>query len=212
MPATILTYLNIGKRQYRGDPRAWETCPVSDTGSGSPQDRVKPLLRVRQIRGYTDEPPTDEQLAAVADAARWSGSSTNDQPWRFIVIRDREAISRLAEAGQPQTRTLRTAPAAIAVVLPRDEYGISRAYDDGRATERILIAANMVGLAAGIAWIRKDVAAAAAEILGLPPDRFVRTIVAVGHPTEAALAPKSPPGQGRLPRDQVVFEERWPHD
>ena len=42
--------------------------------------------------------------------------------------------------------------------------------------------------------------------------RFVRTIVVVGNPTEAARAPKSAPGQARLPRDQVVFEGRWPSE
>ena len=40
----------------------------------------------------------------------------------------------------------------------------------------------------------------------------LRTIVAVGHPTERARQPNSPPGQARLPRDQVVVEERWPAD
>jgi len=34
--------------------------------------------------------------------------------------------------------------------------------------------------------------------------------VVVGHPTEAAQAPKSAPGKARLPREQVVFEGRWP--
>jgi nitroreductase len=110
----------------------------------------------------------------------------------------------------PQTRSLKTAPAAIAIVLPDDDHAISRAYDEGRAAERILIAANLVGLAAGIAWITTPVRPLVSELLGLPADRFVRTIVVVGHPTEAALALKSPPGKGRLPRSETVFDERWP--
>jgi nitroreductase len=183
---------------------------MSDLPEPRARDLVRPLVRVRQIREYTPEPPSDEELAAIADAARWSGSSSNQQPWRFIVIRDPVTISRLHEAGVPQTRTLRTAPAAIAITLPQDEYGVSRAYDEGRAVERIMIAANLLGLAAGIAWIRKDVASLTSELLGLPADHFVRTVVAIGHPTEAALAPKAAPGQGRLPRADVVFEERWP--
>lgn len=176
------------------------------------RERVRPLIRVRQIREFTAEPPTDEELAAIVDAARWTGSGGNEQPWRFIVIRDPEVISRLHVAGVPQTRTLRTAPATIAIVLPGEDSGISRAYDEGRAAERILIAANLVGLTAGIAWIRRDIAPIASELLGLPVDHFVRTVMAIGHPTEAALKPKAPPGQGRLPRDQVVFDERWPPD
>jgi nitroreductase len=178
----------------------------------SAHDAVRPLVRVRQIREFTDEPPTDDQLAAIADAARWSGSSTNAQPWRFIVIRDPATIRGIHEAGLPQTRGLLTAPAALAIVLPDDEHAVSRAYDDGRAAERALIAAELVGLRAGISWIRPDVRPVVSELLGLPAGRYVRTVLAIGHPTKAALAPKNPPGAGRLPREETVFEERWPAD
>jgi nitroreductase len=183
---------------------------MSESPDPSARDLVRPLLRVRQIREFTPELPTDEELAAIADAARWSGSSANTQPWHFIVIRDREVLARLAAGGVPQTRTLRTASTAIAIVLPEGGHEVSLAYDEGRATERILIAANLLGLTAGIAWIRKDVASLASEMLALPADQFVRTIVAIGYPTAVALLPKSEPGKGRLPRAEVVFEERWP--
>ena len=173
-------------------------------------DAVRPLLRVRQVREFTDEPPSEAQLQAITDAARWSGSSTNSQPWRFITIRSRDVLARLHDAGLPQTRSLKTAPAAVAIVLPDDEHAISHAFDEGRVAERMLIAAQAVGLRAGIAWIRSDVRSLIAELIGLPAGRFVRTLVVIGHPTEAALAPKNPPGKARLPRDEVVFADRWP--
>jgi nitroreductase len=184
-------------------------CRVSDDAR-TPADVVRPLLRVRQIREFEPGPPSDEQLAAIADAARWSGSSTNSQPWRFIVIRDREALRRIHDAGLPQTRSLATAPAAIAIVLPDGQDPISHAYDEGRAAERMLIAASFLGLGAGIAWVMPHVRRLVAELLDLPGDRFVRTIVVVGRPTDRALAPKNPPGKARLPREHVVFEGRWP--
>jgi nitroreductase len=93
--------------------------------SRRPDHIVRPLLRVRQTREFEPEVPTDEELGAIADVARWSGSSTNTQPWRFIVIRDREVIARIHEAGMPQTRSLATAPAAIAIVLPDDDDAVS---------------------------------------------------------------------------------------
>jgi nitroreductase len=174
-------------------------------------DRVRPLIRVRQMREFTDEAPTDAELDAIAEAARWSGSSRNEQPWRFIVIQDVPTIRRIGEAGMPQTWPLRTATAAIAITLPDEpSRQVSRAYDDGRAAERMLVAASMLGLGAGIAWVRSDVREVVHELLAVPADRFVRTIVAVGHPTDAALRPKSPPGKGRLPREELIFQERWP--
>jgi nitroreductase len=180
--------------------------------AADPAEVVRPLVRTRQYREFTDEPPTDEQLAAILDAARWSGSAGNEQPWRFIAIRDRDTLRRLGEAGVPQTRGLLTAPAAIAIVLPEDDHPIARAYDDGRVAERILIAASMLGLGSGISWVRNVHMPVFAEILGLPAGRQVRTIMTVGHPTAAARAPKAEPGKARLAREQVVFEERWPAD
>jgi nitroreductase len=180
---------------------------MTDADPSPVRAAVRPLLRVRQIREFTPEAPTDAELDAIVDAARWSGSSTNSQPWRFITIRDRAVLDRLHDAGLPQTRSLKTAPAAVAIALPDDQYAISHAYDEGRAAERLLIAANLVGLSAGIAWITTKVRPTVAELLAIPEGWFVRTIVVVGHATEAALLPK---GQGRLPREETVFAERWP--
>lgn len=174
-------------------------------------DRARPLRRVRQFREFTSEPVRPDELQAITDVARWSGSSRNSQPWRFIAITSSDTIARIAAAGLPQTRALPTAQAAIAIAMP-DEAGtkISHAYDEGRAAERMLIAASLLGLGAGIAWIRRDVRAEVREILHLPAEWLIRTVMAIGHPSDAALRPKSAPGHARLPHDEVVFPERWP--
>lgn len=182
--------------------------------AGTPPDPssvVRPLVRTRQFREFTPEPVADDVLAALADVARWTGSSSNQQPWRFLVITDVPVIRRLGDMGVPQTRSLATATAVIAIVLPAEEKRVVHdAYDDGRVAERILIAASMLGIGAGIAWVRSDVRAAVNEVLGIPDDHLVRTLMALGHPTEAALRPKAAPGTARLPRNEVVFGARWP--
>jgi nitroreductase len=179
--------------------------------AADPHDTIRPLLRTRQVRDFTDEPVDPAALDALADAARWSGSSQNTQPWRFVLVRERGTLDRLAEVGAPHTRSLGTAAAAIAIVLPAAPgSAVSHAFDEGRAAERILVAASLLGLAAGIGWVRSEVRPAIGDLLGLPEDRFVRTIVAVGHPTPQARQPKKPRGEARLPRRETVFEERWP--
>ncbi|MGZ8515533.1 MAG: nitroreductase family protein [Candidatus Limnocylindrales bacterium] len=175
-----------------------------------PADRLRPLLRARQFREFTGEPVDRASLDALVDVARWSGSSRNNQPWRFIVIRDGDVLRRLATIGMPHTRSLQTATAAIAIVLPAgDGHETGNAFDEGRAAERILIAAGMLELGAGIAWVQSAVRGAVGEVLGVPSDHFVRTIVALGHPTDAARRPKSAAGSARLPREATVFEELW---
>jgi nitroreductase len=179
--------------------------------STDPSDVLRPLRRTRQVREFEPKPLDPAVLDAIADVARWTGSSRNTQPWRFIVITEPSTLRAIHIAGLPQTRDLATATAAIAIVLPSDpDRAVHDAYDDGRVAERILVAARMLDIGAGISWIRADVRSAVAALLGLPDAWMVRTIVQLGHPTEAARRPKTRPGEARLPRAEIVFRERWP--
>jgi nitroreductase len=198
--------------QDRATPKS-ANLATGGRADATPAGATRALRRVRQSREFAPEPLTAAEVDAVVDAARWSGSARNSQPWRFIVIRDTATLRRLAAIGAPQTRPLETAVAAVAVILrAADADASSTAYDEGRAVERALVAATVLGFGAGISWIRRDVRAAVAETLGLPPDRIPRTIVSLGHPSAAARRAKSAPGTARLPRSEVVFEERWPAD
>jgi nitroreductase len=179
--------------------------------SPSPEDLLRPLRRTRQYREFEPKPVDRATLDAILDVARWSGSSQNKQPWRFVAITDPSTLRAIHEAGLPQTRGLATAPAAIAIVLPADSSrAVQNAYDEGRVAERILIAASMLGIGAGISWMKAPVRPVVHAALGVPDDWSIRTIVQLGHPTAAAQAPKSAPGEARLPRERTVFEERWP--
>ena len=175
-----------------------------------PTDVLRPLRQTRQVREFTPTPLPAHVLDALADVARWTGSSENSQPWRFIVIRDRATIQRIHDAGAPQTRSLLTAPAALAIVLAGDPGDLEHAFDEGRAAERLLIGAGMLDLAAGVAWVTTSARPLVGEILGLPEDHFVRTVVALGHPSEAAMRPKSAPGAARLPASETILREHWP--
>lgn len=179
----------------------------------TPLDIVRPLIRVRQMRDFVGKRVTNAEMEAITEVARWSGSSRNEQPLRFIALRDKATIKQVAELGLPQTRGLPNASAAIAIVVPNEpERELSRAFDDGRAAERILIAANLLGLGGGISRVRPDVREGINEVLLLPPNRSVRTIVAIGHPSPDALERKTSPGTARLPRERVIYEECWPGD
>lgn len=171
----------------------------------TPIDQVRPLLRTRQYRQFTQDPVSDDDLRALAQVARWSGSSRNSQPWRFLTVRDVELIRRIADIGLPQTRALHSATAALAITLPDEQtQKTSLAYDDGRVAERVLIAATMLGLGAGITWVRPDVRGQVARLLKVPEGRYVRTIMAIGHPSAEARRPRLAPGEARLPLDELV--------
>ncbi len=177
----------------------------------TPRERVRPLLRVRQVREFAaDAPLTAAEVDAIADAARWSGSSQNSQPWRFITMQDPGTLRAVWQAGLPQTRSLESAAAAIGIVMPVEEgRAVSHAFDEGRAAERILVAATLLGLAAGLSWIGSAARPQVARLLGIPEGWTMRSIVALGHPTPAAQRPRTRPGEARRPRDEAVLPERW---
>jgi nitroreductase len=165
---------------------------------------LRTLRRTRQVRQFTNEPVTETDLSAVLEVARWSGSSMNRQPWTFIVIRDRADRERLAELA-PNAKHVAGAALAIAIAMSGDKPEWD-AYDEGRAAERILVAAGALGLGAAIGWAIQADRSKVAAFLGLTAPAFVRTIISLGHPTEAARQPRSAPGTARRPIEELARE------
>jgi nitroreductase len=165
---------------------------------------LRALRRTRQVRQFTDGPVAESDLRAILEVARWSGSSTNRQPWTFIVLRSRAVRERLAELA-PYARHVAGAPLGIAIAMGGDNPEWD-AYDEGRAAERMLVAAGALDLGAGIGWVQDAQRPAVAALLGLTAPAFVRTIVSLGHPTDAARQPRSAPGTARRPLADIVQE------
>ncbi|UCG89147.1 MAG: nitroreductase family protein [Gemmatimonadota bacterium] len=52
----------------------------------------------RSVRRYQPTPVPDEHLREILDAARLAPTSGNQQPWKFLVVRDSGLIDRMKEA------------------------------------------------------------------------------------------------------------------
>src|SRR6476620_3596629 len=139
---------------------------------------LRALRRTRQIRRFTDEPVQEADLQAILEVARWTGSSTNRQTWKFIIVRARADLARLAELA-PYARHVGAAALAIAIEM-NGEDAESDAFDEGRASERILVAAGALGLGGGIGWALEAERPAVGEYLGVTAPAFVRTIISLG--------------------------------
>ena len=70
----------------------------------SPEDLLQLMKTRRSIRQYTDQPVPEATVRRLLEAAIWSPSAHNRQPWRFVVIRSDEEKRRLAEAMAAQLR------------------------------------------------------------------------------------------------------------
>lgn len=177
-------------------------------------DVLGQINKVRQIRQYRDDPVPAEAVVASLEVARWTGSSRNTQPWHFIVVDDRDQLRRLSQLRQP-IAWIAQAPLGIAIVLD-GESEISEAYDEGRVTERLLIAAKLLGLGGGVAWYGDaQQQTEAKQILGVPPERTARSIVMIGYPRSVRDPRPSPVRGGRKPLAELVSYNRygipWPH-
>ena len=169
---------------------------------------TKALRKVRQIRQYANEPVSADALVQLLEVARWTGSSRNSQPWHFLVITDREKLKRISDL-RPNINWVAAAPLAIAIVLD-GESEMSESYDEGRVTERLLIAAHMLGLGGGTAhYGTAEHQDAAKKILGIPADRAARSVVTIGRPTSAKDPRPNPRKGGRKPLSEIVSYEGW---
>jgi len=103
---------------------------------------------------------------------------------------------------------LARAAAAIVLVMA-GEIIDEETYDEGRLAERIMLAASAHGLGSCIGWFEGANGATAKQILGVPPQRLVRTAISLGYPDEEAhrARPKRP--QARKPLADLVHWERY---
>jgi nitroreductase len=180
------------------------TTPMTTAGA---EAAVEEIRRVRQARRYRPDPVPADVLGQLLEVARWTGSSRNTQPWRFVVVTDREQLRRISEIRTP-INWVADAPLAIAIVLDGGDP-LSEAYDEGRVSERILIAARLLGLGGGVAWFGDEAQQAAGKrILGIPDERTARSVVVVGYPTTTKDHRPNPAQAGRNPISDLVSRDR----
>jgi nitroreductase len=164
---------------------------------------LEQINKVRQVRQYEDKPISDDIVEQLLEIARWTGSSRNTQPWHFLVIDDRDKLRQISELRTP-INWVAEASLAIAIVLDGKNEN-SEAYDEGRVTERLMIASHLLGLGAGTAWYGDEpLQEKAKEILGIPKERTARSVVAIGHRISAKDPRPNPAVSGRHPLSEIV--------
>jgi nitroreductase len=168
------------------------------------------LRGLRQIRQLKPEPVRADALRDILEVARWTGSARNIQPWDLLIVHDRATLLRLGTIPDGRGPHLVNAGAGIALVMSGDlENPDFDTYDEGRLSERIMLAADAHGLGSAIGWFRGAAADQAKRILGVPSERLLRTIMSIGVVDTAAYRARQRPAHPRKPLDQIVHQERW---
>jgi len=169
---------------------------------------------VEKRRAYRALAPveiTEDTVRDLAEAAHLAASCFNNQPWRFVFVRERDMLERLFETLPDGNAWARASSMIVAVasrpdldcqIMGRDYF----LFDTGMATAHLVLRATELGLVAHpiAGYSPKKVRG----VLGIPDDMTVITLVIVGRHTDEisdALSEAQAAGEAKRP-------ERHPFD
>lgn len=177
------------------------------------EDGFSKLLSKR-YSGYSydaSRPVSHEQLKAILEAGRLAPSSSNDQPWYFIVC-DRntnlkayeDVMGTLVEFNQ---KWAKQAPVLIVSIADsKTNKNVNNRwgqYDTGAATYSMMLQATSLGLMAhqmgGIDETRIQ------KMFSLPDQLTVMSVMAIGYPKPDAVQPV----RKRKPLSENFFADSW---
>ena len=175
------------------------------TGCAGKQQECPPsaldvIMSRTSIRSFTGEPVSKEQLETILKAGMAAPTAMNGQPWRFVVVTDKEKIAQVFASGF--RGEMFTQAGAVIVVCgqttqmgrpfgqpdaPEQEMPNMFWYEDcSAAAENILLAVKALGL--GAVWTAgypaEERIAPIAAALGIPENVKPLCIIPVGVPAE----------------------------
>lgn len=141
----------------------------------------------RSIRKYTDQPVTDQQVATLLQAAMAAPSAGNQQPWQFVVVRDKALLEEISRI-HPHASMAPKAPVGILVCGDTrvEKYAGYWVIDCAAAVQNLLLAAHDLGL--GAVWTgihpMQDRVQGFAKLFGAPIGVIPHSFIPVGYPAE----------------------------
>lgn len=159
------------------------------------------LIQKREsCRSFKETPVENEKLRRCIEAAHFSPSACNSQPWRYIVVNDPELSPKVAKCVQDMgmNKFTNNCP-AFAVVLETGASLMSRLggkvmdqqfapLDVGISVAHFCLQATELGLSTCIlGWLNES---KINELFNIPKNERVRLVLAVGYAANDTLRPK----------------------
>lgn len=171
------------------------------------------LLKQRKsVRDFLDKPIEREKIMMCLEAARVAPSACNSQPWKFIIVDDRELKSKLCDTAFSGIYSMnafcKTAPVMVAVVSEKSKFlakigGMFREtkyylIDIGIACQHFVLQAEDLGL--GTCWIGWFDEQAVKSILNVPRNKKMDILIALGYYDRERLGSE----HSREPMDKIA--------
>ncbi len=161
------------------------------------------LVKSRQSeRGYLDTPIEIKKIERCIEAARLAPSACNSQPWKFVIITDKEIKDQIAKTTSNKMIPLNhfTSQAPVFIVAVSEKQNLSAKLgqvikqkdfdmiDLGIATEHICLQAKEEGLGTCIlGWFNEK---KVKKILKIPRNKRPILIITMGYPSISIIRPK----------------------
>lgn len=146
-------------------------------------DVFEAIEKRRSVRSYTGEAIPEELMEILLRAARDAPSAKNIQPWRFILVTDKEALTSMVPICNNQG-FVKDAGALI-VGITEDEKWAD--IDLTIALDHLSLAATTLGL--GTCWIGAFDPEMMRETLKVPDEFDVTMCMTLGYPADEGRSP-----------------------
>lgn len=180
------------------------------------------LIRRWSPRAFSEQSVGPDTLLSLLEAARWAPSSSNEQPWRFVVATKNQPVEYdrlLACLLEGNRKWAYRAPVLMLSVarMAFEEDGRPNRHafhDVGLATENLLLQATALGLVAH-PMAGFDIELARAD-LKIPSGYEPVAMIAVGYPGELSVLPDYLQQRELKPRErkslaEIAFSGQWGH-
>lgn len=149
---------------------------------------MKEIFERISIRKYTDKPVESDKIQQILKAAMAAPSASNQQPWEFYVVSDKEKIRQLSLTS-PYAACAENAPLVIVPCYRTEGLRWSETVllDLSAATENMLLEITSLGL--GGVWLcaapLEDRMSKTEDVLEIPENLRAFALIAVGYPSES---------------------------
>lgn len=166
---------------------------------------LKEILNRRSIRKFQDKEVSDDVIKKILHAAMQAPSANNEQPWEFIVVKNKQTLLKMMEI-HPYAKMLKEAAIAIIVCgdLKKEVSNCRWVQDCSAATENLLLEVVHQGL--GAVWVgvhpNKEREEPLKRLFNLPDNIIPLCIIPIGYPAEEKEY------ENRFKEERIHFE-KW---
>lgn len=154
------------------------------------------------VRKFKEEEIPPEFIRKALECAARAPTGGNEQPWIFVVIKNKETLKKIAELA-PNGKFIEGATVGFLILGKADwKFAVE---DCSAATENLLLALHAYGY--GGCWIAGNQMPYADTVRGfanVPETYKLISIVAAGVPDVGGIELKE-----KVPLDSIIFNERY---